>query len=248
MKESQAPFLHIPFSSQPYEVAEGWIYSAEERAIHGRDKHHGIDYRLPKGTPVLASANGWAISSYYGFQVKKEGKDVIYKGKRVGLGYGYFVQIYHPDTKLYTLYGHLERIADGIKFHNPRRSGDVWWPVGNKVLGGNRLKNYKHKTTVEKGQAVGYVGDSGLTWGYEDFPERPDHEKFPSWDETHLHFEVFERYGSEKRKRLIDPYGIKGRATDYPNSSERGNKMGVEGPVLWVLGEDGMPEFVVSKT
>lgn len=237
------PFLYMPFKRQTYKVTEGWRYSQAEQKITGLVGHGGIDFKLPRGTGVLAAAPGWAISSYFGYFLKKEGKPVFYKNKPLGFGLGYFVQIYHPETKLYSAYGHLEKIAEVIRFHQPRRIRANVWPVGHKILPEN-LPKYKWATWVERGQVIGFVGDSGLAWGYEDFPQRPDPRKFPSWDEVHLHFEVFKRVGNRKKKQYFDPFGIKGEGKDYPDFFRKGKQLGVKSPVLWILDEKGLPKFL----
>lgn len=235
-------FLTLPFSKKIYKITEGWHYSNDEKAIHGFSGHGAIDFALPRNTPVLAATDGWAIASYSWRLLKKEGRVLLYNGKPVGFGLGYFVQIYNPQAKLYTAYGHLREISPVIKFHAPRKLGNCLWPVGHKIDSEN-LSQYKLATRVKRGQVIGYVGDSGLTWGYEDYPVRPDYEKFPSWDEVHLHFEVFIRVGSKKIKKYFDPYGIKGRVGDYPDSFKKIKELGGKGTVLWVLGENNLPCF-----
>lgn len=232
-KERSRPFLRLPFKKQKYNISEGWNYSEEEKLIHGFVGHGAIDFELPRGTPVLAAAKGWAVSSYFGYFLKREGKTVLYQGQPLGFGLGYFVQIYHPSVKLFTSYGHLEKVAESIKFHAPKTRGNNLWPVGCKV-DPERLAKYRWATKVEQGEGIGYVGDSGLTWGYKDYPVRPDPRTFPSWDEVHLHFEVFRRVGSRKRKIFFDPYGIKSTRKDY-----RVAKMGSKDKVLWLRDKNG---------
>lgn len=238
--------MHLPFEEQDYEITEGWFYSDEEKAIHGFTTHGAIDFKLERGTPVLAAAEGLAVSSYFSYLLKKEGKPLLYNDKPMGFGLGYFVQIYHSQQDLFTTYAHLERVADEIKFHASRGHGDYIWPVGHKV-DPSKLPRYRWGTKVERGQVVGYVGDSGITWGYVDYPRRPDPEKFPSWDEVHLHFEVFRRVGVRKKKKMFDPYGIQGKTEDYPDSYKKGKGMGAKGAILWALDEKGLPKLGLRK-
>ncbi len=231
-------FLSLPFTLQSYQITEGWMYSEHETSIHGFKNHHAIDFSLPRNSHVLAAADGIAISSYLYFLVKKEGRVVDYQGKPVGFGLGRFIQIYHPQNGLYTVYGHLEKINPQIPFFTPRKFADKLWPVGHKIKP-NKLIADKKGLEVKTGDLIGYVGDSGLTWGYQDFPERPDPKKFPSWDETHLHFEVAQRHGSKWAKRLFDPFGIKGKTEDYPDSLKPDKPIGTQGPVLWIQNTDG---------
>ncbi len=238
------PFLTLPFTKQYYKITEGWHYSEQEKSIHGFVGHAAVDFALKRGTPVLAAADGIAISSYLSFPVKNEdGSPRLYQGKPVGYGFGYFVQVYHPENGLYTAYGHLEKVAENIKFFKPRKMGEKLWPVGHKL--DPNSSNYPG-TLVKRGEVIGFSGDSGLTWGYSDYPKRPDPSQFPSWDEEHLHFEVFERYGSRKKKRYFDPYGIKGEELDYPDSYKPGKPMGEQGPILWIL-ENELPKFINNE-
>jgi murein DD-endopeptidase MepM/ murein hydrolase activator NlpD len=80
--------------------------------------HHGIDYVAPRGTPVESAGKG----------------RVVYTGWKSG--YGKVVMIKHNGTYS-TTYGHLSRIARGIK----------------------------RGAKVEQGQVVGYVGSTGLSTG-----------------------------------------------------------------------------------
>jgi len=80
--------------------------------------HHGLDYAAAKGTPVSAIGDG----------------KVIFSGRKGA--YGNLIIIKHPNG-WQTYYGHLSRIAKGI------RSG----------------------RTVEQGQTIGNVGATGLATG-----------------------------------------------------------------------------------
>ena len=80
--------------------------------------HHGIDYAAPKGTPVESSGSG----------------KVVFAGWKGG--YGNFIVIRH-NSKYTTAYGHLSKIAKGIK------------------------KGVK----VAQGQVIGKVGSTGLSTG-----------------------------------------------------------------------------------
>ncbi len=80
--------------------------------------HTGIDFGAPRGTPIYAAADG---------QVAKAG----WAG-----GYGKYVRISH-SRKLATAYGHMSRIARGIR-------------PGKKV---------------SQGQIIGYVGSTGRSTG-----------------------------------------------------------------------------------
>ncbi|MEJ2088737.1 MAG: M23 family metallopeptidase [Gammaproteobacteria bacterium] len=77
--------------------------------------HHGIDYAASTGTPIKATAGG-----------------VVTRAGRWGT-YGIMVSIKHPKG-IETRYGHMSRVADGIK----------------------------PGTRIEQEQVIGYVGMTGL--------------------------------------------------------------------------------------
>lgn len=245
MEAGPKPFIYLPFKETNYQITEGWHYSNEEKNIHGASGHGAVDFSFPRGTKVVATADGWTIASYFWRPVKNpDGSPRVYQGKEVGMGLGYFVQIYHPQEHLYTSYGHLDKIAKEIPFHRPIGRNGIFWPIGHRVKPEN-LPHYRYSKFVKAGDLIGFVGDSGLTWGYQDYPQRPDPNKHLSWDETHLHFEVFNRIGSRGRKKYFDPYGIKSDFKDYPDTARLNNKknIGTKGSVLWLLDQEDMPQL-----
>lgn len=125
-KERYAPkiahhrYLSLPIKSS-FEITEGFIYSSQERTIHGRFLHGGIDYHVGYDTPVHASASGYAVVGYHRRVVKNKDNTIkLFRGEPIGTGFGYFVQIYHPEyiskvsSGRITQYGHLARIAKGL--------------------------------------------------------------------------------------------------------------------------------------
>ncbi|MDD2785336.1 MAG: M23 family metallopeptidase [Patescibacteria group bacterium] len=224
-------YLALPVRGK-YRITEGWLYSDQEKKIHGLDFHGGVDFAQPRNSPVFAAADGWAIASYSlnPFFDEKTGKLRRFRGKIVGMGLGNFVQIYHPQTKRFTQYGHLEKISEKIPFAKPRKLKDGRLiPMGHKI-NPRDLKNYPKAIWVRCGEVIGYVGDSGLTWEYNDYPNRPDHKKHPSWDETHVHFEEFVR-NSRGAKQRRDPFAIYDTNEKYPWPGHKGRK-GDDG--LWI--------------
>jgi murein DD-endopeptidase MepM/ murein hydrolase activator NlpD len=80
--------------------------------------HLGVDYAAPRGTPVVCVGDGTVVSAGWNG------------------GFGRWVKVRHSSS-LTTTYGHLQRIAKGI------RPG----------------------ARVRQGQVIGYVGSSGLATG-----------------------------------------------------------------------------------
>ncbi len=236
-------FLTLPFHEPHYHISEGWIYSAEEQQIHGYVGHGGVDFVLPRGVPIVAAADGWALASYFWFLVKEGGVPRRYKGKEVGMGLGRFVQIWHPEQELFTVYGHLDSIESKIPFYGPRKLQDCLHPVGHKFLPKKMIDNCA-AIPIKRGEIIGTAGDTGLTWDYTDYPERPNPNEKPSWDEVHLHFEVFQRVGSRLKKKYLDPYGINSHWQDYPDPQHPENAEKVK-DCLWFVNDKGLPLFKI---
>ena len=219
-KIDSIPYLEIPLKQSSIKITEGWFYSEKETKIHGLKIHAGIDFKARRNEPVYASAEGWVSSSYHSFQVINKDKSLKkYKNKNVNNGMGFFVQIYHPKNKRYTQYGHLSKISNNIPFGSPRKIKENYYPYAYKTSP-KRMKNSKYYTWVNKGNLIGYVGDSGLTWGYKDYPKRPDTKKYPSWDEIHLHFQEFNRNKQGNKIEPRDPFNIYNTYQGYPQTKK----------------------------
>ena len=225
--------LSIPFEGPEFpEITESWLYSNAERAIHGYANHGGVDWAAPRGTPVYAAADGYAISSTHISPLAR-----TYQGKTVGFGLGEFVQIWHPKQGVFTSYSHLSKVDSGIPYFKPTCNGGACDP---EVVYNDGKFSEDEGEFIKRGDLVGYVGDSGLSWGYEEKPrgKRVSQNSYPSWDETHLHFETYTRAAPNFGKsRRYDPFGIYGRLGQYNNSSYT-----LSGS-LWKIDTNGSAEF-----
>lgn len=218
------PFLIVPLQEKEratVTISQGWKYADDERRLHpGIPTHFGIDFRCKRGTPVLAPADGVCFGSCHLFYL-----DDLFKGKRIGFGLGHFVVIWHPQTQVYSLYAHLERInGDIVPYFKPVAKGDGWDPsvIYQSVGAILAMKNEQGQTPepVKRGQVIGYVGDTGLTLlGDGETPDfRPDPEQFPTWDPAgpHLHWEVYTRTADGARKdKRFDPFDLYGECDTY---------------------------------
>lgn len=236
----------MPFGKQPYRVTEGWFYSRWENTVHGLWGHAGVDFELSRGTDVMAAASGWAMSSYYRRPYfDKKGKPLLYEGKRIEMGLGYFVQIYHPEVKRYTLYAHLGKVAEKIPYSPARRLKNGKIVPANLKVSPEKMSKHFRFVWVKRGEKIGKVGDSGICWGYDDFPQRPNPKKFPTWDEIHLHFEELARdlKDGSRQKMPRDPYDIYWLGDKYPDLEREENIKYLGLKTLWRL-EKGWPKFV----
>lgn len=109
-------YLRFPVSFT--RISSGFTHSRLHPVLNRTRPHYGVDFAAPTGTPVRAVADGITeMAAWHG-------------------GNGRYVQIRHDDT-FESGYGHLSRIASGI------RPGK----------------------TVRKGDVIGYVGSTGLATG-----------------------------------------------------------------------------------
>lgn len=240
------PFLTLPFKQTDaprgkLAVNEGWYYSPEEMAVHDKPLHRGIDWPRKRETPVVAAADGYAVRS---FQLADT--EETYKGKKVGFSLGEFVEIWHPKQKLYTMYAHLQKADDGVPYVTTEQLSETTWePTGIYV----RSAEFMQKAVeVKRGQVIGYVGDSGIGWGYSDsFNTNTKHvnernaNTLPSWDETHLHFEVYSRTSDGRYKdERFDPFGLYDFITSTRNPY---GKTLLEANTLWLSNNQGQPLY-----
>lgn len=222
-------FLGLPFKKgTACKVQQGWIFLAKEQAIYRKREHYALDFEAPRGTPVLAAADGLALASY---QAEPNG---IYQGKEVGFGLGLFVQIWDPEHRVFTMYGHLSGTARDIPYYEPEVHGQYYEPTVVRRAG-DQIQFLQTKK-VRKGEVIGYVGDSGCYWGYQEKPGyRPDPRKFPSLDGPNLHFMVFDRNAQGEMCKWFDPYGVYGKAVEYNSPFPPTS--------LWLTSKEGLPLY-----
>ena len=100
-------FLKVPFNFHP-RISSGFSYSRFHPVLKRRRPHLAVDFAAPRGTPVLASANGTVIFAGW-------------KGN-----YGRLVKVRHPNRYI-TSYAHLSRILvkTGQRVRQAQRIGRV---------------------------------------------------------------------------------------------------------------------------
>lgn len=199
--------LKLPFrSGTDVEITEGYFYSSEEAAIHGLQKHFGIDFAAPFGTSVYAVRDGFVLQSKHIAYLKCP------DGQERGYGLGNFVaQLCFADNgnPFYVIYGHLNTVDDAVPYFEPKWENDECDPT---VLYQAHDQFQVLSTRVKVGDIIGTVGQSGLA------ASRGSQE---SWDEPHLHFEVFFRSLPsffKDPKRRFDPFGLYSTQSAYRKS------------------------------
>ena len=212
-KIASAQWLSVPFAKEDaagIKITEGWIYSQEEQRIHGYTDHKAVDFASRVGTKVYAAADGWAVYSFHSRLIPGR----MWQGKAVGFGLGHFVQIWHSEQKRYTCYGHLSYVERHIPYLDPVQDSKQPHDFDPKAVYLPNGVIPKGALEVHRGDLIGYVGTSGLTWDYTEFPSSgPDDHQ--SWDEPHLHFEVYTRGADGKKDRWYDPFCLYSDAKEY---------------------------------
>jgi len=93
-KSFQKTFLKSPLN---YRRISSYFSGARRHPITKKVRaHYAVDYAAPKGTPVVASADGTVIE------------------KDINKGLGNYIKIRHKNHRFVTLYGHLSRFGKGI--------------------------------------------------------------------------------------------------------------------------------------
>lgn len=95
-------------------------------------QHQGIDFAAPRGTPVLAAADGEVV--------------------QIGWlsGYGRVLTLQHPEDRT-TRYAHLSAFAPGLKLGDRVRQGEMIGKVGRT---GIATGNHLHYEIAEGGQQI----------------------------------------------------------------------------------------------
>jgi murein DD-endopeptidase MepM/ murein hydrolase activator NlpD len=112
--DAQGRSLERNFLSSPMDVervTSGFSTARFHPVLRRWRAHEGIDYAANTGTPVRAVAEGTVVRAGWAG------------------GYGRMVELRHPDG-IVTRYGHLSRIADGVRPGATVQQGDVIGGVG----------------------------------------------------------------------------------------------------------------------
>lgn len=227
-------FLSVPFKEtlrSSLRISQGWQYDAQERSLHPKiATHKGCDFRAKIWEPVLAAADGVALSSHHfaflddRYNRSTKSRD-MQSGARMAYGLGNFVVIWHPEPGVFTLYAHLQEInRERVPYFTPVQDGEkrnpkVIMQSVEAMMASTNDEGY-YPQPVLCGDMIGIVGVSGLSLECDGESPGfiPDQRLYPTWDPAgaHLHFEVYTRKpdGSGRELRL-DPWGIYDEARAY---------------------------------
>jgi hypothetical protein len=244
-------------------ISEGWYYG-EERGITGSELHKSIDFDLPYDSPVYAMADGWAAFTYQSWLTTTE-----YQGKRVGFGLGLWLLTLHklPGSDVYWWgkYAHLSAVKPGIKYLKPYVDSDGDWHEPDSGPDNLYVPDPQLALTftpIKKGQLLGYVGDSGIEWGYRDQFDVAtgtiaprDRQAQPAWDDdTHLHLQFYRRLQGDEPEPgkpfnstvvAVEPFGQYGTVRRWEGySSYDGYPLGPG--ALWLTDRHGKPLYAAS--
>jgi len=178
-------------------ITNGWYEAEDELGVIGNDDfHQALDFEGPPcWTPILALADGWAVATYQSgierggkapfnpadpYNPDTDWKDPI-SGKTGWLGYAGLVvelqtNVQVPGFQNATAqYFHLAAVNPAIKWLAPERQPDtITWDgkhVANWLPAAIRQSQAdirKIATPVKRGQVIGWMGDTGINFGYND--------------------------------------------------------------------------------
>lgn len=186
------PFLApiFPPSTQPI-IASGYNYSKAEISVHGVEVHRAIDFVIPRGTPILAPADGYYVASYGEFLLRNEDgspRMVSLAQAKAGNPHtkhlnpppgpgpwpayfgSYVVQGWHTRGR-YTQYAHVDWVNPKIPFYPPYEVLDE-----NKVKTGDiahslalrlpvvEYRNHLVAAYIKAGEVIAESGMTGMGW------------------------------------------------------------------------------------
>ena len=190
-KKADTPFLKI---TNGWQMSPDEAKVIGDSDNHAAVDYEGVKY----GTPIYAPADGWAWYSYQSFPMRYQGPydpdhpsdpETFWRDPHTGRegylgGAGLFIEmqfdqeVKHPDGtslgNITTQMFHLKDVAPSITYLPPIPQPDViayngqhikiWSPVVNKPQEYMRA----HASKIKRGQLVGWVGDTGINFGYDD--------------------------------------------------------------------------------
>jgi len=218
-------FARLPIRGR---LIEGYVYSDEEQARNpGVHKHRATDWEAASESDrlVRAVADGYGFASYH-FLRNMPVKGIFGEGD--GYGLGNFVQVFHPEQNVLTIYAHLDGIPKHIPFLPPEETekGLIPW-----ILRADGLEQLRMGQVIRQGEVLGRIGCSGLRGSIE--WRHPIADALKSWDRSHLHLEFYRRLKNQWVS--FDPFDISGKLQEYFD----GERLRLGPNHVWLLGEEG---------
>lgn len=188
-----APFLGPLFEPTVVPIiATGFSYSQAEIAIHGVLTHNAIDFDVPRGTKILAPADGYYIATYgeellvgedgkprllsraQALETNPANKDInpppgegefpLYLG-------GYTIQGWHGNGR-YTQYIHVDWVDPAIPYYPLRQvrneRGEATGDLNNSPMLRANVAEYRKPGVaafIKAGAVIAEVGMTGCGWG-----------------------------------------------------------------------------------
>lgn len=205
-------------------ISGGWTLALDEEAIIGPAGHEAFDLDGVIGTPVVAMFDGWAIGSFQSGVIRgavappleaplinEDWTSPQGRSGYLGLG-GRLVEVYSDLTlpgmgRVTAQYFHLDQINFRTVTYitperaTPRRSlttGEeipIWYPGGIVQPQAELIKIAKR---VRAGDIIGWIGDTGINFGYsDDFDpltgevRQRNRDELPSWDPPQVHVQCY---------------------------------------------------------
>jgi murein DD-endopeptidase MepM/ murein hydrolase activator NlpD len=173
-------------------IATGFNYDAAEVAVHGVATHNAIDFDLPRGTKILAPADGQYVATYgEALLHDKDGKPLRLSHRQAlarnprnrdihppdedgewPLYFGsYVIQGWHGRGR-YTQYAHVDWVSPDIPFYPPEEitdeEGHKTGDLRHSAILRAPVSEYRRPGVaafVRAGEVIGEVGMTGCGWG-----------------------------------------------------------------------------------
>jgi hypothetical protein len=188
-----APFLGPVFQPgiEPV-IATGFNYTPAEVAVHGVAEHGAIDLDVPRGTKILAPANGWYVCTYGEVLLSKDKSPRLLSMEQAQRGKAHNIDLRPPEPGngpwpiyfgsfviqgwhgrgRYTQYAHVDWVDERIPYHPPIEITDGQGrPAGNlqhAAILRAPVRQYREPGVaafIRAGEVIGEVGMTGCGWG-----------------------------------------------------------------------------------
>ncbi len=172
----------------------------------GSGEHIGLDIYAPVGTPIYASVDGTITMHEFrrgdsGFKIKLEGK---YKEQHIRFNYIHLMEFKEKQFRFHNFNGdgwlNYEDYSTPDEYDDPKITGESYMihytgstlKIDSNVIDLSKARSIKRKSSVKKGQIIGYTGSTGNS-----------HQGKKS---NHLHYNVYIDWKSELPYKIFKEY------------------------------------------